>query len=87
FGRVTQTLTRHGYTGKYYPISNVPVSPRCPCRIHIILRKCPRYNRDRYILIQSIPDVTDPAWKVPLLVGPKRALPAFAHFSRKSGAF
>jgi ribonuclease HI len=97
FGRVTQTLTGHGYTGEYYERLHLEESPWCLCsrdnpdtptlmtRLHV-LRECPRYSQHRSILSEAIPDIMDPTWEPHLLAEPK-ALPAFVEFLTKSGAF
>ena len=65
FGRFTQTLTGHGYTGEYYHRMRLPdASPWCPCssfpgartfqtRLHI-LAHCPLYAQFRQVLDQAI---------------------------------
>ena len=96
YGRVTQTLTGHGYTGEYY-VKRVPSeSPWCPCssagapilmtRLHI-LRECRRYAEHRHILTSAIPDMMDPSWTPAMLGETKHSLPALAVFLKRSGAF
>ena len=96
YGRVTQTLTGHGYTGEYYAKRVPSESPWCPCssagapilmtRLHI-LRECNRYASHRHILTSAIPDLMDPSWSPAMLGEIKRALPALATFLKSSGAF
>ena len=97
FGRVTQTLSGHGYTGEYYARMRIPESLWCLCSTsdgapvfnsrHHVLKECRRYSRDRRILIDDIPNLLDPDWQVASLGEPKKALPAFVRFLENSGAF
>ena len=96
FGRTSQTLTGHGYTGEYYKRMFLEESPWCLCskspgapvymtRDHI-LRHCSRYTSSRFDLARRIPDLMNPSWE-PHLLGAPSALPALTRFLKSSGAF
>ena len=97
YGRVSQVLSRHGYTGEYYSRMNIPESPWCPCLTssgapifqtgsHIIW-ECRQYSAHQYILEEACPDLHDPDWHVNHLGEHKKALPALIDFLKISGAF
>ena len=97
YGRVSQVLSGHGYTGEYYSRMNIPESPWCPCSTSSgapifqsgshILRECRRYSAHRHILEDACPDLHDPDWQVDRLGEHKTALPALVEFLKSSGAF
>ena len=92
FGRLTQTLSGHGYTGEYYLRMRIPnASPWCPCspvplilqtRRHILLH-CPRYAHFRHLLHSDIrADDFNIDW-----LGSPDYTKSLLHFMHKSGAF
>ena len=93
FGRMTQTLTGHGYTGEYYQHMKLDTSPWCACstnpgapvlhtRWHV-LALCPRHARFRHILPTAL---TDPDLDF-LELGVISNLKSLLHFMHVSGAF
>lgn len=93
FGRMTQTLTGHGYTGEYYRRMKLDASPWCLCsstpgalvlhsRRHV-LSLCPRHSRYRHILTTAL---TDPDLDF-LELGVLSNLKSLLHFMHVSGAF
>ena len=97
YGRVSQVLSGHGYTGEYYSQMNIPESPWCPCSTSSgapifqtgshILQECRWYSAHRHILEDACPDLHDPDWQVDRLGEHKKALPALIDFLKSSGAF
>ena len=97
YGRVTQALSGHGYTGEYYARMRIPEAPWCLCstssgtpifqsRSHILC-ECQRYSVHRHILETACPDLHDPDWQVDKLGEPESALPALIQFLQITGAF
>ena len=93
FGRLTQTLSGHGYTGEYYLRMRIPnTSPWCPCstptspvlqtRRHILLQ-CPRYDPFRHLLHK---DILEEDFNIDWLGSPDYTK-SLLHFMHKSGAF
>lgn len=94
FGRFTQTLTGHGYTGEYYHRMKLPdTSPWCPCssfpgarifqtRLHI-LAHCPLYSQFRPVLDQAILDDNFSVYEL----GFPDFAPSLLRFMHLSGAF
>ena len=84
FGRVTQTLSGHSYTGEYYSRMKLDVSPWCLCsanpgapvfhtRYHV-LWECSRHASSRHYLLDNNPDLHDASWDLALLGEPKTRL-------------
>jgi len=97
FGRVTQTITGHGYTGEYYQRFIPTESPWCSCtdettdptlqtRHHIIC-ECPRYEPFRNILRKRHPNLHAHNFSLRPLFDPRNGLHDLIQFMRKSGAF
>lgn len=94
FGRLTQTLTGHGYTGEFYAKFHIPdASPWCLCSSSIgapvlhsrrhVLSQCPRHARFRSILKEAL---RDPDLDMKMLGDPS-SLKSLLHFMHVSGAF
>ena len=94
FGRLTQTLTGHGYTGEYYTKMHIPdASPWCLCSTIVeapvfhsrrhVLAHCPRHDSFRPILKDALRnpelDMKD--------IGDPKPLKSLLHFMHASGAF
>ena len=97
YGRVTQVLSGHGYTGEYYSWMNIPESPWCPCSTssgapifqtgsHIV-QECRWYSAHRHILEDACPNLHDPDWQIDSLGEHKTALPGLIEFLKLSSAF
>ena len=97
FGRVTQTLSGHGYTGEYYSRMKLDASPWCLCsanpgapvfhtRYHV-LRECSRHASSRHYLLAHNPDLHDASWDLALLGEPQTRLSSLISFMSDSGAF
>jgi len=97
FGRVTQTVTGHGYTGEYYQRFVPTESPWCSCtdettdptlqtRHHIIC-ECPRYEPFRNILRKNHPNLHAHNFSLRPLFDPRNGLHDLIRFMHKSGAF
>ena len=97
FGRVVQTVTSHGYTGRYYQRFVPTESPWCTCtdkvsdptlqtRHHIIC-ECPRYEAFRNILRKNHPNLHAHNFSLRRLFDPHNGLHDLIHFIHKSGAF
>ena len=66
FGRMTQTLTGHGYTGEYYRRMNLDASYWCSCSVEMgapvlhsrrhVLSLFPRHARHRHLLTAALTD-------------------------------
>ena len=94
FGRLTQTLTGHGYTGEFYSRFRITdASPWCLCsstlgapvlhtRRHI-LSLCPRHARSRHILKDNLRDPDLDLCEI----GDPSSLKSLLHFMHVSGAF
>ena len=93
FGRMTQTLTGHGYTGEYYQRMRLDASPWCLCTAEVgapvlhsrrhVLSLCPRHSRYRHILTAAL---TDPDMDY-MELGVISNLKSLLHFMHVSGAF
>ena len=73
FSRLTQTLTGHGYTGKYYHcfhINNHPHECDCPLPGPIlqthnhIIRECPNFKNRKSILWKKFPRLENPRFQL-----------------------
>lgn len=81
FGRLTQTLTGHGYTGEYYQHMHIPdTSPWFPCssfpgapipqtRLHI-LTSCPLYAPYRHLLKDALFDPDFSVYRLVIRITP-----------------
>lgn len=93
FGRMTQTLTGHGYTGEYYRRMKLDASHWCHCSAELgapvfhtrrhVLSLCPRHARHRHILAVAL---TDPDLDF-VELGVISHLKTLLHFMHVSGAF
>lgn len=87
FGRLVQARTGHGYTGEYYKQFVPDEKTDCPCgeplqtREHL-LRDCPRYEDQRYILREASDDIA-----LADILGTKAGIEALTLFLDLSGAF
>jgi len=97
FGRAVQTLTGHGFTGKYYQRFVPTESPWCTCsdevtdpilqtRQHIIC-DCPRYEPYRNILRRNHPGLHAHNFSLRHLFDSRSGLPDLIQFMHRSGAF
>ena len=94
FGRLTQTLTGHGYTGEFYSKFQITdASPWCLCsstmgapflhtRRHV-LSLCPRHTRFRHILKDNLRDPDLDLCEI----GDPSSIKSLLHFMHVSGAF
>ena len=94
FGRLTQTLTGHGYTGEFYSKFRITdASPWCLCsstmgapvlhtRRHV-LSLCPRHTRFRHILKDNLRDPNLDLCEL----GDPSSIKSLLHFMHVSGAF
>ena len=95
FGRLTQTLTGHGYTGEYYHrfhINDHPHECDCPLpgpilqtRDHII-RECPNFENGRSILRKKFPRLENPKFQLASILK-RDNLPTLLKWMKRSGAF
>ena len=94
FGRLTQTLTGHGYTGEFYTKFHIAdASPWCLCSTSVgapvfhsrrhVLSQCPRHSQFRSILKDAL---RDPDLDMRMLGDPS-SLKSLLHFMHVSGAF
>ena len=94
FGRLTQTLTGHGYTGEYYSRFHIPnATPWCMCSLDAevpilhsrrhVLSLCPRHDRFRHDLKDALrnPDLDMKD------IGDPKSLKSLLQFMHFSGAF
>ena len=87
FGRLIQARTGHGYIGEYYKQFVPDENTDCPCgeflqtREHL-LRDCPRYEDQRYILREASGDIA-----LADILGTKEGIEALTHFLDLTGAF